>query len=189
MPQEPSALDGPDPGLEGATPPSADPAPGPPSGTGSLRSRAALSTYATAVQGLARLVYSVLIGHLGSRELLGQTNTSLSLSVFTSQLWAAPASAAGTRFVAAPATLGDPEAAKVVARHIAIRSTRISLVLPTTVALVGSLFLGFSPALRHGRGGAGLPHRLGARVARPPGHRVVGRAAPLGRPRCPGRWS
>ena len=146
MPQEPSALDGPDPGLEGATPPSADPEPGPPSGTGSLRSRAALSTYATAVQGLARLVYSVLIGHLGSRELLGQTNTSLSLSVFTSQLWAAPASAAGTRFVAAPATLGDPEAAKVVARHIAIRSTRISLVLPTTVALVGSLFLGFSPA-------------------------------------------
>ena len=80
-------------------PPPAGPAPRHP--RDSLRSRAALSTYATAVQGLARLLYGVLIGHLGSRELLGQTNTSLSLSVLASQLWAAPASAAGTRFVAA----------------------------------------------------------------------------------------
>ena len=55
----------------------------PPGVGGSLRSRAALSTIATAVQGLGRLLYSVLIGHLGSRELLGQTNTSLSLSVLT----------------------------------------------------------------------------------------------------------
>ena len=77
----------------------------PPPGA-SLRSRAALSTYATAVQGLARLLYGVLVGHLGSRELLGQTNTSLSLSVLASQLWGAPASAAGTRFVAARATPG-----------------------------------------------------------------------------------
>ena len=112
----------------------------------SLRSRAALSTYATAVQGLARLLYSLLIGHLGSRDLLGQTNTSLSLSVLTSQLWAAPAATAGTRFVAGRATLGEADAAAVVARHIAIRTIRISLVLPTTVALAGSLWLGFSAA-------------------------------------------
>ena len=164
MPQEPSALDGRDPGSEVASSPSGDPPPmvvhpdatdsaepvpgappAPPAGD-SLRSRAALSTYATAVQGLARLLYGVLIGHLGSRELLGQTNTSLSLSVLASQLWGAPASAAGTRFVAARATLGEAEAAEVVARHIAIRSTRITLVLPTAVALTGSLWLGFSAA-------------------------------------------
>jgi O-antigen/teichoic acid export membrane protein len=164
MPQEPPALDGRDPGPEVVSSPSGDPpplvvhpdatdaasvdpnAPAAPAPGASLRSRAALSTYATAVQGLARLLYGVLIGHFGSRELLGQTTTSLSLSVLTSQLWAAPASAAGTRFVAARATLGEEEAAAVVARHIAIRSARITLVLPTLVALTGSLLLGFSTA-------------------------------------------
>ena len=145
MPQEPQDADGiRDPGdtHEGGDSPST---PGDHDG-GSLRSRAALSTYATAVQGLARLLYSVLIGHLGSRELLGQTNTSLSLSVLTSQLWAAPAATGGTRFVALRTTLGDPEGAAVVARHIAVRTARISLVLPTAVALAGSLWLGFGPA-------------------------------------------
>ena len=150
MPQEPSAFDGPDPGLEAPpTPaPAAPPAPAPPAppADASLRARAALSTYATAVQGLARLLYGVLIGHLGSRVLLGQTTTSLSLSVFASQLWAAPASQAGTRFVAAEATLGKDEAAAVVARHIAVQSSRIALVIPTLVALVGSRVLGFSAA-------------------------------------------
>lgn len=147
MPQEPSSADGREPGSEAATP--AVPPPSPeavPAPTGSLRSRAALSTYAIAVQGLARLLYGVLIGHLGSRELLGQTNTSLSLSVLSSQLWAAPASAASTRFVAAPATLGDADAAATVARHLATRTALISMVLPTGVALAGSLWLGFGPA-------------------------------------------
>ena len=88
----------------------------------------------------------MLVGHLGSRELLGQTNTSLSLSVLSSQVWAAPASAAGTRFVAARATLSDPEGAATVARHIATRTALISMVVPTGIALAGSLWLGFSPA-------------------------------------------
>jgi O-antigen/teichoic acid export membrane protein len=162
MPQEPPALDGPGPAPQGNRKPLGDPpalvvhpdgeAPAdaplpaaPPPGA-SLRSRAALSTYATAVQGLARLLYLVLVGHLGSRVLLGQTNTSLSLSVLTSQLWAAPASVAGTRYVAGHATLGEEEAAATVARHIAVRTARISLVLPTGVALAGSLLLGFGPA-------------------------------------------
>ncbi len=112
----------------------------------SLRDRAAFSTYATAVQGLARLVYSLLIGHFGSRELLGQTNSSLSLSVLTSQLWAAPAGAAGTRFVALREALGDEEGAKVVARHLAMRTALLSLVLPAVVAVSGSLWLDFGPA-------------------------------------------
>lgn len=118
----------------------------PPHDTTSLRGRAALSTYATAVQGLARLLYGVLIGNFGSRELLGQTNTSLSLSVLSSQLWAAPAATGGTRFVAARATLDDPEGAATVARHIATRTALISMVLPTGVSLAGSLWLGFGPA-------------------------------------------
>ena len=153
MPQEPSALDGPEPGSEAVASASADafgeppaaPSPAAPAPGTSLRSRAAFSTYATAVQGLARLLYGVLVGHLGSRELLGQANTSLSLSVLASQLWAAPASTAGTRFVAAKATLADPEGAATVARHIATRTALISMVLPTGVALVGSLWLGFGP--------------------------------------------
>ncbi len=157
MPPAPSAPEGSGPPRDdGDSPPtSADavagrvpegsPAPAAPPTT-SLRSRAALSTYATAVQGVARLLYSVLIGNLGSRELLGQTNTSLSLSVLTSQLWAAPASAAGTRFVALRAALGDAEGAAAVGRHIATRTALISLVLPTVVALGGSLWLGFGPA-------------------------------------------
>ena len=139
MPLEPSSADGPEPSSETLAPVAAAPA-------RSLRSRAALSTYATAVQGLARLLYGVLIGHLGSRELLGQTNTSLSLSVLGSQLWASPSSAAGTRFVAARATLDDPEGAATVARHIAVRTTLGSMVVPTGVALAGSLWLGFGPA-------------------------------------------
>ena len=146
MPQEPSTLDGPEPGSTDAADLAMTGLPAPPPPDSSLRSRAALSTYATAVQGLARLLYGVLISHFGSRVLLGQTTTSLSLSVFTSQLWAAPASAAGTRFVAAQATLGRDEAAAVVARHLAVRSARIALVLPTVVALLGSLVLGFSAA-------------------------------------------
>ncbi len=117
-----------------------------PRDTTSLRGRAALSTYATAVQGLARLGYGLIIGHLGSRELLGQTNTSLSLSVLSSQLWAAPAAVGGTRFVAARATLDDAEGAATVARHIALRTAFISMLLPTGIALVGSLLLGFGPA-------------------------------------------
>lgn len=130
-----------------------DPSPSPedsgttrPAHTTSLRGRAALSTYATAAQGLARLLYGVLIGHLGSRELLGQTNTSLSLSVLSSQLWAAPAATGGTRYVAARATLEDPDGAATVARHIANRSALISMVLPTGLSLAGSLLLGFPPA-------------------------------------------
>lgn len=139
MPQDPSSADGSDPSSERAAAPAAPP-------SSSLRSRAALSTYATAVQGLARLLYGILVGHLGSRELLGATNTSLSLSVLSSQLWAAPASAAGTRFVAASATLDDPEGAATVARHLATRTAIISLVVPTVVALTGSLLLGFGAA-------------------------------------------
>jgi putative peptidoglycan lipid II flippase len=114
--------------------------------TTTLRDRAAFSTYATAVQGLARLVYSVLIGHFGSRELLGQTNSALSLSVLTSQLWAAPAGGAGTKFVALREALGDEEGAKVVARHITTRTALLSLVLPAVVAVSGAVWLDFGPA-------------------------------------------
>ena len=83
------------------------------------------------MQGLARLVYSVLIGHFGSRELLGQTNTSLSLSVLDQPAVGGPASAAGTRFVAARAdartTLRGPRSSRGTSRSA---RTRISLVLP-----------------------------------------------------------
>ena len=123
----------------------------------SLRSRAALSTYATAVQGLARLLYGVLIGHLGSRELLGQTNTSLSLSVLASQLWAVPGlrgrhpvrRGAGRRST-------TREGAAIVARHIATRTARISLVLPDRRSPSSARSsLGLQPGAHH-RHGASL---------------------------------
>ncbi|QIM21461.1 lipopolysaccharide biosynthesis protein [Phycicoccus sp. HDW14] len=112
---------------------------------GGLRDHAALSTYATAVQGAARLAYSVVIGRLGSRELLGQANSALSISVLTSLVWAAPAAAAGTRFVALRKALGDEEGAAVVARHIALRSLFVATVLPTTTGLLGAWWLGLQP--------------------------------------------
>lgn len=107
----------------------------------SLRARALLSTYATAIQGVVRLLYSILVGRLGSRELLGQTNTSLSIAVLTSQLWAAPSSAAGTKYVALKQALDDELGAATVARHIAQRTAIITLVLPTTAAVLGALWL------------------------------------------------
>ena len=115
-------------------------------GGATLRNRAALSTYSTGVQGAVRLLFSVLVGRLGSKELLGQTNTSLSLAVLSSQLWSFPAAMAGNRFVALRKTLGDEDGARVVARHIALRTALVSLVVPTTASLIGSLLLGFSPA-------------------------------------------
>jgi putative peptidoglycan lipid II flippase len=114
--------------------------------TNSLRGRALLSTYATLVQGLVRLVYSVLVGRLGSRELLGQTNTSLSMSVLTSQLWAAPANAAGTKYVALKLALEDDDGAATVARHISQRTAVISMVLPTTACAVGGTLLDLGTA-------------------------------------------
>ncbi len=142
-PAEPAgrADEAPAPAAEHPRPPGAvEGAPPPPGG---VRERAVLSTYATAVQGVARLLYSVIIGRLGGRELLGQTNSALSLSVLTSLVWAAPSAAAGTRFVALRATLGDADGARTVARHIALRSSLVAMVLPTTVGLVGAWALGF----------------------------------------------
>ncbi|MBM6400978.1 lipopolysaccharide biosynthesis protein [Phycicoccus sonneratiae] len=127
---------------------SAPPQPEPPSGgppAGGLRDHAALSTYATAVQGAARLAYSVVIGRLGSRELLGQANSALSISVLTSLAWAAPAANAGTRFVALRRSLDDEEGALRVARHIALRSLLVATVLPTTTGLLGARWLGLAP--------------------------------------------
>lgn len=128
--------------------PSAPPPPERPPGStpaAALRDNAALSTYATAVQGAARLVYSVIIGRFGSRELLGQANSALSISVLTSLAWASPAASAGTRFVALRRSLGDEEGALRVARHIAQRSLLVATVLPTATGLLGARWLGLQP--------------------------------------------
>ena len=110
--------------------------------TSSLRSRTLLTIVAMVVQGAVRLLYSILVGRFTSRELLGQTNTSLSTAVLASQLWAAPAGAAGTKYVALRRAMDDEEGAKAVARHLALRTAVISVVLPTAVSVIGSRWLG-----------------------------------------------
>ena len=124
--------------------------PGGEASSSSLRSRAALSTYSTVVQGAARLLFSVLVARLGSRELLGQTNSALSLAVLSNQLWSFPAATAGVRYVALRKTLGDDAGAAVVARHIATRTALVSLLIPTSAALVGAFVLDFEPTLALG---------------------------------------
>lgn len=111
-----------------------------------IRGQAFLSTYATAVQGLARLMFSVLVGRFGgSRELLGQANSALSISVLSSQFWAAPAAAAGTRFVAERLALNDADGAAAVAQHLLRRTVLVGAVIPTSLAVGGSMWLGFKP--------------------------------------------
>ncbi|MEO7421027.1 MAG: hypothetical protein ABIU87_01370 [Ornithinibacter sp.] len=112
-------------------------------GPNELRNRASLSAYSTIIQGGARLGFSVLVGRLGSRELLGQTNSSLSIAVLASQLGAASTAQAGVRFVSQSKTLGDDDGAARIGRHIANRLAMLALIVPTTAALVASLFLGF----------------------------------------------
>lgn len=107
----------------------------------SLRARGILSLYATAVQGSVRLLYSVLVGRFGSRDFLGHTNTSLSIAVLASQLWAAPASAGGTKYVALKAALDDQAGAQAVAWHLTRRTALVGLVVPIGFALGASLWL------------------------------------------------
>ena len=107
----------------------------------SLRAKGLLSLYATAVQGSVRLLYSILVGRLGSRDFLGHTNSSLSIAVLASQLWAAPAAAGGTKYVALKAALEDQDGAQAVAWHLTRRTALIGLVLPTGAALVAATWL------------------------------------------------
>lgn len=50
-------------------------------------------------QGLARFLYTVVIGRLAGPETLGEVNALLSLAVYVSLLWPAPLGLAGSRYI------------------------------------------------------------------------------------------
>lgn len=124
----------------------------------SLAHQALYSILATGVQGLLRLLYSILVGRFGSPTLLGHANTALSLGVFSSYFWAVPAGTAGTKYVAMakedPDTAVDPAeldehrlmqavSPAQVARAVAVQAAIVSVVVAVLCGVIARVILGF----------------------------------------------
>lgn len=110
-----------------------------PVGVGGVLSRAAVSTIGMAVQGIARFVYTLAIGRLAGPESLAEVNALLSVAVFASLFWPAPAGTAASRFIPAG---GIAQSALVTLK----RSFAISVVLLSIGSIAAAWLLGSSLA-------------------------------------------
>lgn len=110
-----------------------------------MASQAVLGIYATAVQGLLRLGYSILVGRLGSKALLGATNSALSVSVLAGMAWASPAGTTGNKYVAMVAHAPGGATPGAVASYVARQSTVVSLVLAALATASARVLLALDP--------------------------------------------
>lgn len=108
-------------------------------GLGGVLSRAAVSTVGMAVQGGARFVYTLAVGRLAGPETLAEINALLSVAVFASLFWPAPAGTAASRFI----PVKDLSASALT---ILKRSVLVSVVLLSAAAILAAWLLGSSPA-------------------------------------------
>ena len=100
-----------------------------------LRSGVALSTVGILVQGLVRLGYSVIIGNVLGRTVLGSVNAGIALALFASLLIPSATALAANKHVAQARGAGDLGRAAAVGRHLG----RISLASMAALGVVSAL--------------------------------------------------
>ena len=103
--------------------------------TGSMRSRALLSTVGVGVQGGLRFTSSVLVGRLGGAALLGVVNSAISTAMFLALLWPTSSGSAASKFVARARGAEQWEEVAAVAAHLGRRTMGVTVLL----ALLGVL--------------------------------------------------
>ncbi|MDO4919235.1 lipopolysaccharide biosynthesis protein [Kocuria sp.] len=112
----------------------------------------ALTVVAVFVQGLSRFGYSLLIGNILGREILGQVNLAISLALFLVLLWPQAAGNAASKFIAMARGQGHREEQLSVAVYTARTATLATIVLCVVgvAAAIGFLHLPLSYALSAG---------------------------------------
>lgn len=108
----------------------------------SVATSAFVSILGIGVQGVARLIYTVLIGRTFGTEALGHASTLLSLSIFAALFWPTPAGNTASRFLAVALRAGLSDA--LLRRTLALTMLCSSLVLGAVTVPV-ALALGNSP--------------------------------------------
>lgn len=104
-----------------------------------LASSAVYSTVGIAVQGLARLAYTVVIGRSLGTETLGHASALMSLSIFLALFWPTAAGNTASRFIAVALHRGEPDRALVRALD---RVTLLTSLVLGVAAVPVALWLG-----------------------------------------------
>lgn len=102
-------------------------------------SRAAISTLGMAIQGGARFVYTLAIGRLAGPQSLAEVSALLSVAVFASLFWPAPAGTAASRYIPISAMRSS-------ALVILKRTFFIAVLVLILLAIAAALLLGTSAA-------------------------------------------
>ena len=110
------------------------PAPGAAADT-SLAAQGALSTLGIIVQGAVRFLFSVLVGNVLGKVVLGAANAAISLSLFASLLQPSAAASSATKFVARARGAGDLRLAEAITAHLVRRTAVAALLLGAGAAL------------------------------------------------------
>ena len=105
-----------------------------------------LSTYGMGVQGLARFVYTILIGRILGLDALGDVSAVLSLAVYLALVWPAGAAIAATRYLATPETAAL--SIRALHRSFWLPSLGLAvLAIPITWWLTGDLITAIASAV------------------------------------------
>jgi O-antigen/teichoic acid export membrane protein len=112
----------------------------------SLASAAVLSTVGVLVSGLARFLYSLLVGRVDGSAVLGQVNANISLATLACMLWPAATGAAASKFLARSGGAGAVDAAAAASAHLLRRTAASAAVLAVAAALAARLVLHASAA-------------------------------------------
>lgn len=109
-------------------------------------SRAVLSTGGMAVQGVARFVYTLVIGNVAGLDTMGEVTTVLSLAVYLALVWPAGAGIAATRYLSMPEVAA--QALRPLIRSWWIASTGLAAIaIPLTLLIVNDPAIAISSAL------------------------------------------
>lgn len=105
-----------------------------------------LSTYGMGIQGVARLVYTLVIGRTLSPEALSDTTAILSLAVYLALVWPAGAAIAATRYLANPETAAD--SIRALRTSFWVSTIPLSLIaIPIAWWITGDLPIGLASAV------------------------------------------
>ena len=107
-----------------------------------LSLQAVLSTLGIVVQGVVRFVYSVLIGNVLGRAVLGAVNAGISMALFASLLMPTAAAQAATKYVARARGADDMVEAAHVTRHLSRTAAIASLLAGIACVPLAPLLLG-----------------------------------------------
>jgi O-antigen/teichoic acid export membrane protein len=112
---------------------------------GDLAAQGVLSTIGIVVQGAVRFLFSVVVGNVFGKVVLGAANSAIALALFMSLLQPSAAAASATKFVARARGAGDVELASAVQTHLVRRTTVAALLLGVVGALVAPFLLDLGP--------------------------------------------